>query len=531
MKSLSIYLLKSGVTDDLALNTIRKYKKVKCDNVPADAALYLAVASAHDPWWKSYLGLSASIEQQSQGAVLILPIGSRRMAVTFGMGKYLLSDVSYECDFGLICTLNAVEPSKLKSVDSLQPYDAKRRRVQMPSNGDLSVFDVVRTESVLNKMTGMVREKYKNLFRTITGGAQVNLSADGDIQKLHEICSSLLDLYGQDVYKETFPELRNVCPVKDPELVKKLDERLVMAVIKKDDNVLISIPEVVDYAAFSGVRFGCSDIFELVAFESFCGAIGQKLAEVDLEKIKHRYPMMLVNSEGDLVHGPYSLYKCLTYDCELNEEEHYHFCDGMWYKIDEEFLEGLNQEISALFRPASFPPNSKGTEEAYNQYVAQNDPSYLCIDRNLINMRGVGKIEPCDLYKASNGEAEYVHVKIGTVSSRLSHLFNQGGNSAELLASYMTAREKFKEKIPSSKQSYRDAVDSKSRKIVFLIITPKQQNLKENAIPFFSKLSLRRVWRQLSAMGMDVSVQLIKDDKTNSSRKKPRKPRKAGALA
>jgi uncharacterized protein (TIGR04141 family) len=48
------------------------------------------------------------------------------------MTHHKIKDNSFEYDFGLRTTLNALDPSKIKSTDILQPESAKRQRVQSP---------------------------------------------------------------------------------------------------------------------------------------------------------------------------------------------------------------------------------------------------------------------------------------------------------------------------------------------------------------------------------------------------------------
>ena len=522
MYNLSIYLLKSELASSDVIKSDAHTHTVSCAGL-TDATVYLCDTTAHRPWWIHYLGLDEQVSQQMQGALLIVKVGDVSFAITFGQGYRLLNDFAYEYDFGLITSLNAIDPVKLKSVDSVQPTDAKRRRVQMPRDSKLDVFDVLRNESVLNRMSGLVRTEYANLFKTITGSCNARIATKTEVSQLPDLCAKLLDLYRSENYKTAFPALRNISPIRDPGLIKYLDSHLCGALHNHDESVALSIPEVIDYGQFSGVRFDAGRIYSMVVVDSMWESFGDSISSVTVERLRRHHQMALVDEEGSAIHGPYSLYKCLVWDCELDEKV-YHLCDGLWYQIDAHYLQNLNRDIHNLFEDTSFPNNNKDCEADYNKLVAESGLGYLCLDKDLIYL-DEGSIEPCDLFRVYEGKAEFVHVKIGVVSSRLSHLFNQGGNSIEMLLSDSNARDLFKQKIAEYGEDYITAIRNRESKIIFLIITNKNPIHKEKNIPLFSRISLRRMARMLDGMGVEVSVQFVKDEKVNSAKAKKRRAR------
>ena len=343
MHNLSIYLLKGDVSDVGAIWRDATPREVTCTALP-DAKIFLCDSHAHPPWWIDYLGVKEGVAQQMQGAVLIIKVEDARFAITFGQGYRLLDDSAYECDFGIICTLNSVDPSRLKSVDSVQPSDAKRRRVQMPKDSILDVFDVLRSESVLRQMAGLVRPECAALFKTITGSCNARISTNVDAAQLPMVCTCLLSLYKSVEYRRVFPALRNVLLVKDPDKIEKLDSLLCEALHNRDETLLLSVPEIVQYGGFAGVRFDGSKIYSMVIAESLWEAFGERISGITIDRLRKHHRMALVDEEGSAVNGPYSLYKCLVWDCE-SDQKHYHLCDGLWYQIDANFLLNLNHDI------------------------------------------------------------------------------------------------------------------------------------------------------------------------------------------
>lgn len=107
-----------------------------------------------------------------------------------------------------------------------------------------------------------------------------------------------------------------------------------------------------------------------------------------------------------------------------------------------------------------------------------------------------------------NKRGSLIHIKRYAGSSALSHLFNQGLVSGELLVSNPKFKEKVKEKTG------RDAGEMMSKKIIFGIITKKPDKFN---MPFFSKVSFNNVRRRLLALGYEVEVSKINNIKPELS--------------
>jgi uncharacterized protein (TIGR04141 family) len=115
-----------------------------------------------------------------------------------------------------------------------------------------------------------------------------------------------------------------------------------------------------------------------------------------------------------------------------------------------------------------------------------------------------------------NDHAVFDHVKISTLSSRLSHLFNQGVNAIELLISEEESVDRLKRLIEeiapaASLEVFIQPIDQKKRKVRFTMITHKDGRNKSNNIPLFSRISLRRSMRALKVMGVIGAFTFVKD--------------------
>jgi uncharacterized protein (TIGR04141 family) len=213
----------------------------------------------------------------------------------------------------------------------------------------------------------------------------------------------------------------------------------------------------------------------------------------------------------------WSVYRCLCAEVSDGGKQ-YILSNGQWYLIDETFSNDVenfyNHEIGLSdLQLEEAKLNEK--EEDYNNRIAALDNEHrLIMDRQLIqHVSGPDKIELCDIYTSNK---EFVHVKRYTGSATLSHLFNQGLVSGELLVR-KGFREKLNTKIDvlANGSEHRDLSAWKivgdfhrdDYKIIFAIITDCEAD--KPSIPFFSKVALRNVCGRLKEYGYNVSLMKI----------------------
>ena len=194
---ITFFLLKENFSATNALKDTNDLQLIDLSNL-SDGTLYLADLPPKTPWWISYLGISQDVLQVFKGAILFLAVEGRTFALTFGNIQYKLKPESYEYDFGLITTLNSINPKELKSTDILQPENAIRRRIQTPKLSELTFFDFDRDSSIIKRLTGKVRDDYKHLFTNTSGADSVRISTKKQLSDLTDLCKQLLEIYKKD---------------------------------------------------------------------------------------------------------------------------------------------------------------------------------------------------------------------------------------------------------------------------------------------------------------------------------------------
>lgn len=537
-RSFSIYLLKEGNDASNSLKDDHRLEdSVDAKYLPEGASLFVLDNPPSPPWWKSYFGIQKDLQQTLKAAVVFLTVGDSTFAITFGHVRHNLKDTSYEYDFGLRVTLNCLDPEKLKSTDILEPSGAKRQRTQMPTDSDLTYFDFDQDTTILKSLTGKVKDEFKNLFKHATGASNIRVSSDVTPDGLTELCSKLLKIYEDDAYKTTFPGLQNISPVRDPSILENLNGLLIEAIKNKSENLSLSIPAILDYndglwASFSGEGTGLNydDVF-LGHYYDYLQLRGISLNNMDVEKLR-KHHLNLTDSDGQPRGERHSIYKCLIFDTTLpSSGEAYHFCEGNWYLVDSNFVENLSTFLDPICAESEFPEYKHKNEGDYNESVSADKDAYICLDKKSISLQKQTAIEPCDILEIKGGKAVLHHIKRSTRSASLSHLFNQGTNSIQLIRVEDEARDKLKQHIQTAVgddllADFLAPIDNDNFKIVFGIITRKEPAEKSKNLPLFSRISLMRAIKDLKGMGIEAELVFIKDSSMASEGKeKKRKPK------
>lgn len=524
-KNFTLYLLKPGFDATNSLkddHNLRLYEAEKgaCTNLPSGASLYYAQLHPKAPWWKNFWGIDIELTNSSACAIVFLPVKDRYFALTYGTSYHKLKENCYEHDFGLIASLNALDPEKIKSSDFFTPGNAKRQRVQMPAGSELTAFDINTNESIIKKLTGSVLPRYSDLISNVTGSSNLKFATAHQPDQLIDLCARILELFSKDDYKQSFPNLFKIMPVKDPDLIGELDQKLIDEFHGDRQRIMLAIPEIVDYSTNFRIlyhTFTNSQEYEDVALDDYLscligvnGTLSGKI-EVDVLK-KHK---MIVKDENGSRLREYSIYKTLLFDCS-HKSKTYHLCDGSWYVIDQNFIDDLKNSLDPIFlnNHEVLCECKQKREDEYNIVAAENAPEDLnvfCLDKMNIAPKHVSAIEPCDLICIRNDRIELIHNKKSTRSSNLSHLFSQGYVSAFLLSTDAESKDNLLKLLDNNKQ-FEDKIKKDKYTVVYGIISHKPSELRSDALPFFSRVNLSRTVEKLKSMRIATYVYLIDDE-------------------
>lgn len=517
-QNFSIFLLKETFNAQTALKEEHNLVLIAEENtnLPEGAIMYISDRQATPPWWKSYWGITKNLMQVQKGALVFLPVEGRWVALTFGMTYHQLKEESYEYDFGLRTTLNALDPDKIKSTDILEPESARRERVQSPNASNLTFFDIKHDETIVKKLTGAVRDEFSHISSNITGASSLRITSKTEPNEIIELCTNILELYNSTDYLQSFPDIQNIVPVKDPVKTQELNQLLLTAFEKAPVELVLTIPEIIDHTNAFQIKYSGEGRSDLEFNDIYIGDYRQYLEARRVESITNvqdfqKHKMVVADENGNTIHQ-FSIYKCFLFDCESNGN-HFHLCEGEWYQIENDYIEKLKNSLDPYFIDSHsyLQQCNEQREDDYNLNIALNNPNITCLDKESISPVGQYGVEPCDLVSINGTELELVHVKISTRSSSLSHLFNQGYNSATLLRMESEAREKLKDLLNNDGPSSL-LIDSNKLSVVYGIISKKNPANKSRNLPIFSRISLLRVINGFRLMNIPCSLYFIQDN-------------------
>jgi uncharacterized protein (TIGR04141 family) len=220
--------------------------------------------------------------------------------------------------------------------------------------------------------------------------------------------------------------------------------------------------------------------------------------------------------------------KCLSGELRIGTDA-YILDDGALLSVATDYLRDLNKFTNVITNPTqSFPAMRRNErEDSYNKRISESLRRAILLDKQTVKRRQATAIEVCDVATSTK---QLIHVKKGTTSSALSHLFAQGVVSAELLYMDSDFRSEIT-KLLSSKSSrtaharkvtgsgaermqdfewlHGNNFEPHACEVVYAIMTKRSGGMRNDELPFFSKINLRMRCNELRRMGFKYSLTLV----------------------
>ena len=471
--------------------------------------LYVKAPKPRIPNWLSYFGEAVDFSElrlrtSSTAAVLLASVDDKLYAVTFGYGKYLLADGVTQRRFGLRATLNAIEPTQIRSIDHKRLDAVSRQtREQVSRASNLLSFGLDVERDLLKAVTG--RPIDAALGVQLSGSDQLTALADASLQDLESQLRRFEALASRDDYRQTFPWVDNIAEVTSGPLRDSLAGALVTELKEGAlTKVWMAIPEIIDWGNLEGFQYRSNvgaPVFRDLSINDYFDTVRSR-AELGDEQL-HRDRVYCANAEESDLSRSWTVHRCLLAELTLNGNT-YILSEGKWYEVAAEFMAQVDAAIAAL--PAStirLPKFAGNSETEYNSRAAAGSRGKLhLMDKTLIQCGGRSKIEPCDLY---SDDRRMVHVKRYGGSSVLSHLFAQGTVAAQMLLHDKAFRMTFNERLPISHRIAEPELPPDPRQFEVAYVVAVGQTGKLD-LPFFSRVNLRNASRLLRQLGFGVTL-------------------------
>ncbi|MFE8116822.1 TIGR04141 family sporadically distributed protein [Brenneria goodwinii] len=511
-EKLSIYLVRNtNKKDDELIKTDKTKNGIEINIDGIDhAILYAKNSFKNTPSWTrlftiydhidpDYFGMSSNV-----GAVFIVRAHGYTFILSFGTGFHLIKDEEIERDFGLRVTLNSVDSDKLRSLDKAS-YDHNPLNSRTQSTKDVDIFNLhLDSESeLLYAVTGT--SLVKEFGGQVTGRDALTLAIDITLDQIAEILREAILRYKKKL-PDKFSWVDNINRVRDQDEIDILDLELDDYLSSENyTNFWLGEPEIVDWEGQVGYSF---DMYQrtprhvILTLDDYI----QYLNGDTISVFRLKNDVVHINNSDFVSTKSWPVYRCLYAEIKFGGDN-YILRNGMWYKINQEFVNAVDEYLVDLSGyDFDFPIYEHEREEFYNAHLCKSYIDFSLMDKKNIAIGGVyDKLEHCDLIR--NG-CDFIHVKYYRSSSTLSHLFFQGMVAAEAFIKDKDYRKKLNPKLPESMRlnDVNLRPNPSKYKVVYAIATVK--NLPQE-LPFFPKVTLKNTLKTLKALGYIVSIARI----------------------
>jgi uncharacterized protein (TIGR04141 family) len=505
LQALTIFLLRELKDPIKALKSAGRLRRIEID---ANHTVFIKRTSAHPPTWTQFFADRVDSESfgkvKSSGAVLLCIAANRHFAVVFGTGRYLLDPLSIEQRFGLLVTLNAVDPKRVRSIDKASlDRQGMQSRIQASRDSTAKDFGLDIEQDLVRAVAGTPIDG--QLGETIAGFDSLHVAARIGFEDLREHLAIYLKQSKETLYQKEFGWIDHVREVRDSNLKTQLHRQLVKDIKTAGAQQCWMAPDgIIDWNEVSYFQFGMgknAPQFSNLTLERFIEHIGG-LSELTPDTLETGL-VRAIRADESTAHV-WSAARCLQAETQFNQKS-YLLSAGKWYQVDDDFVAAVNSIVGAIpICDMGLPEYRDLTEGKYNERVADNSRErFALVDAdNVRHGGGRSQIEFCDLYSR---DRDMIHVKRYSGSSVLSHLFSQAAVSGELFKSDAEFRKKVNAKLPATHQipDVRAPVEQSQYRIVIAIVGGPGVCTK---LPFFSRVTIKNSYRHLAAYGYRVAV-------------------------
>jgi uncharacterized protein (TIGR04141 family) len=423
------------------------------------------------------------LKNSQASALLIIKAARRYFAISFGSAWQWLDESKIERRFGLMAALNCISDEKIKAVDAQQIDSlARSTRSQISHSSEISSFGLDITRDLMRAVSG--RPNSKAVGTNVMGSDALRISCKIEFSEVGRKCAQLLNLSRKETYKEKYSWIDNIEPVKSNAEKVTLDSLLVEKINSRDmDRLYLSAPRIRDLQADDGYKFHFDDDLDDPRYDleidDLIEGVSNKLP-IDVNFLKKK-KIDVYAGGADAPIDSFSIYSALVFETVISDKL-YCLIDGDWYKVSEQHVEEVNRRLRFITKSTiSLPEAFANEKEGDYNTRASGIVGALCLDKKLVVYGGArSRIEICDILTK---ERDFIHVKRSGGSNVLSHLFNQGVVSGQLLLE-PPFRALCKGKASQAYQTiFADDFSAEKTKIVYAIISKTAEKLPKN-LPF-----------------------------------------------
>lgn len=511
----TVFLIKDTYRELEDFLKLKGLHRLDVNQGAASGVLFFRSGLATPPSWASIFqevpGFDASqLRNRNSRGLYITRVSKRWFCFTFGYARQLVEEAAIERNFGLIVALNLGDPDAIKTIEKTNISHVNlQSREQAGRDTGFDGFEFDTEIDLLKSITARGPLSQNDEQDTYSGRDSVSVYTRVSLQDLAEIAQTLWEASQSSKYKKNYPWIDKISQERDPEVIAKLDDKVVEAINQGDLNkIWLAIPEIISWEEVDGFAYKLRkpnpkkpgpQLHPDIDLEGWLGESALE-GHVTLTNLQSRKVFQCFRD--DRPPQPWSIYRCLNAETDL-EGTKYVLNDGDWYSVERSYVAEINGFYRAIpDSTVTLPGSGARNEPEYLVHVSQTCPEFALMDRKTIAIGGGrSQVEFCDLYSR---ERDIIHVKKYGGSAPLSHLFNQAIVSGDCFLHERAFREAVNEHLPRGfKLTDPERAPRPTDYPVSVAVMSKAPGPLE--LPFFSKVSLKHAVRTLQRMGFRVA--------------------------
>ena len=395
-----------------------------------------------------------------------------------------------------------------------------RARIQSSRIASFETFEIDQLRDVIDAATGRPLD-VEAWGHRISGSDALSLSLELPFDEIAQLCMRIETTHRADDYRARFPWLDHIQPVADADVLARLRDEVIARLREgSTDELDLAPPQIIEWERVDHFRYSADGHQRLdhrqLRLSDFIRALnrtgrldGLTYGYLDSARIK------ALDGDGDPVHQ-WPVSRAL-FGTLVVEGTTYIVDEGQFFTVARDFLEEIDLLVDRLPSGGN-PLPSCGVgqhERSYNEYAAAAT-GCLLMDRQQLNVPNrTTPVELCDLLTRNR---DLIHVKREFGSRDLSHMYSQGTTSAELVQEEPDFRREVQKRVQelAGDDSYaffeEGGIQTPEFRVVYAVIGDWRGRKPSEALPFFSKLNLRRAVRDLSRRGFQVGLQRVDQD-------------------
>ncbi|MGG2399829.1 DUF6119 family protein [Pseudomonas sp. SH1-B] len=517
--------LKIAYMPDGGKGALRQYAWIGIE----EAVLFVGQLYTNPPSWLPFVaehidGNADQIISSGAGALLILPVRDRLMAICFGHIHLALDDDAFERHFGLKVTLNSVPRDGIRTLDLATPDAVTfQKRVQASRDSDIQDFGVDMLRDLARVAGGTPLNS--DFAKFLAGRDSLSITCRVGSDDLLDKCEEILDAYGADTYKEDYAWVDNMQTVRDKDTIQALDDRLFEALqtlrAGGESDLHMAPPEVLNYEEgcllhYNGFGGGGTQ-FHSLSIEDYVEELNRCDFEGDVNEVCEKHYIRAKTASSEVFNTQWKVYQCFTFETTLGEGEEetsYVLFSAHWYCIERNFKLQIEERFRQIPKVEIIGPTHCKNERELIAHLEATRHDLLCLDQVKINPRGVryANIEPCDFLSDAK---QFIHLKDGHSSGPISHLWAQGIVSAESLVGDAEFRKSLRKVVRQRRARYLSllpAINGKVTRAEYTVVYGiMRKPYKDGSLdlPFFSKVSLQAAADRLEQLDIPIALEII----------------------